>query len=133
MEKKLYTDTKTLYINGNPVDYCCIGNLRYGEQPITQKTTFENLKDFYNIDNAYGCWQFPIKVSRNFKKIKINRKVYRAEDIKDIYILRQSKERKEGHTSFYTLSQRLSAPEFIEFCKDRGLEVTHLQKTIIVE
>ena len=132
MEKKLYTDTKTLYINGNPVDYYFIGNLRYGE-PITQKTTLENLKDFYNIDNAYGCWQFPIKVSRNFKKIKINRKVYRAEDIKDIYILRQSKERKEGHTSFYTLSQRLSAPEFIEFCKDRGLGVTYLQKKIIVE
>ena len=74
MEKKLYTDTKTLYINGNPVDYYCIGNLRYGE-PITQKTTLENLKDFYNIDNACGCWQFPIKISRNFKKIKINRKV----------------------------------------------------------
>ena len=132
MEKKLYTDTKTLYINGNPVDYYFIGNLRYGE-PITQKTTLENLEDFYNIDNVYGCWQFPIKVSRNFKKIKINRKVYRAEDIKDIYILRQSKERKEGHTSFYNLSQRLSAPEFIEFCKDRGLGVTYLQKTIIVE
>ena len=132
MEKKLYADTKTLYINGNPVDYCYIGNLRYGE-PITQKTTLENLEDFYNIYNAYGCWQFPIKISRNFKKIKINRKVYRAEDVKDIYILRQSKEQKEGHTSFYNLSQRLSAPEFIEFCKDRGLEVTHLQKTIIVE
>ena len=132
MEKKLYTDTKTLYINGNPVDYYFIGNLRYGE-PVTQKTTLENLKDFYNIDNACGCWQFPIKISRNFKKIKINRKVYRAEDVKDIYILRQSKERKESHTSFYTLSQRLSVPEFIEFCKDRGLEVTHLQKTIIVE
>ena len=122
MEKKLYTDTKTLYINGNPVDYCYIGNLRYGE-PVTQKTTLENLEDFYNIDNACGCWQFPIKISRNFKKIKINRKVYRAEDVKDIYILRQSKERKEGHTSFYILSQRLSAPEFIEFCKDRGLSV----------
>lgn len=122
MEKKLYADTKTLYINGNPVDYCYIGNLRYGE-PVTQKTTLENLKDFYNIDNTCGCWQFPIKISRNFKKIKINRKVYRAEDVKDIYILRQSKERKEGHTSFYTLSQRLSAPEFIEFCKDRGLSV----------
>ena len=122
MEKKLYTDTKTLYINSNPVDYCYIGNLRYGE-PVTQKTTLENLEDFYNIDNACGCWQFPIKISRNFKKIKINRKVYRAEDVKDIYILRQSKERKEGHTSFYILSQRLSAPEFIEFCKDRGLSV----------
>ena len=132
MEKKLYADTKTLYINGNPVDYCYIGNLRYGE-PITQKTTLENLEDFYNIDNACGCWQFPIKISRNFKKIKINRKVYRAEDVKDIYILRQSKERKEGHTSFYILSQKLSAPEFIEFCKDRGLRVTHLQKTIVVE
>ena len=127
MEKKLYTDTKTLYINGNPVDYCCIGNLRYGEL-ITQKTTFENLEDFYNIDNAYGCWQFPIKISRNFKKIKINRKVYRAEDVKDIHILRQSKERKEGHTSFYNLSQKLSAPEFIEFCKDRGLSVKFLRE-----
>ena len=51
MEKKLYADTKTLYINGNPVDYCYIGNLRYGE-PVTQKTTLENLKDFYNIDNT---------------------------------------------------------------------------------
>ena len=127
MEKKLYTDTKTLYINGNPVDYYCIGNLRYGE-PITQKTTLENLEDFYNIDNACGCWQFPIKISRNFKKIKINRKVYRAEDVKDIYILRQSKERKESHTSFYILSQRLSASEFIEFCKDKGLSVKFLRE-----
>ena len=127
MEKKLYTDTKTLYINGNPVDYYYIGNLRYGE-PVTQKTTLENLEDFYNIDNACGCWQFPIKISRNFKKIKINRKVYRAEDVKDIYILRQSKERKESHTSFYILSQRLSASEFIEFCKDKGLSVKFLRE-----
>ena len=122
MEKKLSTDTKTLYINGNPVDYCYIGNLRYGE-PITQKTTFENLKDFYSIDNAYGHWQFPIKISRNFKRIKINRKVFHIEDVKDIYILKRSKERREDPTSFYTLSQKLSVPEFIEFCKDRGLSV----------
>ena len=122
MEKRLYADTKTLYINGNPVDYCYIGNLRYGE-PVTQKTTLENLKDFYNIDNACGCWQFPIKISRNFKKIKINRKVYRAEDVKDIYILEQSKERREDLLSFYDLSKKLPVPEFIEFCKDKGLEV----------
>ena len=120
--KKIYSDTRTLYINGNPVNYYCIGNLRYGE-PATQKTPVEDFKELCDIRNAPGCWQFPIKVSRGFKKIKINRKVFRAEDVKDIYILKQSKERKEDYFSFYDLSKELSAPEFVEFCKDRGLSV----------
>lgn len=118
--KKLYTDTRTLYINGNPVNYYCIGNLRYGE-PATQKTPIEDFKELCDIRNAPGCWQFPIKVSRGFKKIKINGKVFRAEDVKDIYILKQSKERKEDYFSFYDLSKELSVPEFVEFCKNRGL------------
>lgn len=118
--KKIYSDTRTLYINGNPVDYYCIGNLRYGE-PITQKTPVEDFKELCDTRNATGC--FSIKVSRGFKKIKINGKVFRADDVKDIYILKQSKERKEDYFSFYDLSKELSAPEFVEFCKDRGLSV----------
>ena len=42
--KKLYTDTRTLYINGKPVNYCRIGNLRYGE-PAMQKISIEDFKD----------------------------------------------------------------------------------------
>ena len=120
--KKIYTDARALYINGKPVNYYCIGNLRYGE-PAMEKTSIEDFKDLCDIRNAPGCWQHPIKVSRGFKKIKINKEVFRAEDIKDIYILKRSKERKESHLSFYDLSKELSVPEFIEFCKDRGLEV----------
>ena len=118
--KKLYTDTRTLYINSNPIDYYCIGNLRYGE-PITQKTPVEDFKELCDIRNATGC--FSIKIFRGFKKIKINGRVFRAEDVKDIYILKQSKERKEDYFSFYDLSKELSVPEFVEFCKDRGLSV----------
>lgn len=120
--RKLYTDTRTLYINGDPVNYYCIGNLRYGE-PIIEKTPVEDFKELCDIMNAPGCWQSPIKISRNFKKIKINKKVFRMEDVKDIYILKRSKERREDLTNFYNLSQKLSVPEFIEFCKDRGLSV----------
>ena len=128
--KKLYTDTRTLYINGNPVDYYCIGNLRYGE-PITQKTPVEDFKELCDTRNATGC--FSIKIFRGFKKIKINGRVFRAEDVKDIYILKQSKERKESLLNFNDLSKELTVPEFIEFCKDRGLGVTALQRTIIAE
>lgn len=120
--KKLYTDTRTLYINGNPVNYYCGWNLRYGE-PATQKTPIEDFKELCDTRNAPGCWLHPIEVSRGFKKIKINKEVFRAEDVKDIYILKQSKERREDLLSFYDLSKKLSVPEFLEFCKDKGLEV----------
>ena len=120
--KKIYSDTRTLYINGNPVGCYRIGNLRYGE-PETHKVPIEDFKKLYNIVEYYGYFSSPIKVSRGFKKIKINGKVFRAEDVKDIYILKQSKERKEDYFSFYDLSKELSVPEFIEFCKDRGLSV----------
>ena len=130
--KKLYTDTRTLYINGDPVNYYCIGNLRYGE-PVIEKTPVEDFKELCDIMNAPGCWQSPIKLFRGFKKIKINKKVYRIEDVKDIYILKRGKERREDHISFHELSKKLSASEFIELCKDKGLGVTVLQETIVVD
>ena len=121
--KKLYKDTRTLYINGKPVNYYSIGNLRYGE-PAMQKISIEDFKDLYSIESTFLMrWQHEIKVSLGFKKIKINKEVFRAEDVKEIYILKQSKERKEDYFSFYDLSKELSVPEFIEFCKDRGLSV----------
>ena len=121
--KKLYTDTRTLYINGKPVNYYRIGNLRYGE-PAMQKISIEDFKDLYSIESTFLMrWQHEIKVSLGFKKIKINKEVFRARDVKDIYILKQSKERKESHLSFYDLSRELSVPEFVEFCKDKGLSV----------
>ena len=89
-----------------------------------QKISIEDFKDLYSIESTFLMrWQHEIKVSLGFKKIKINKEVFRAGDVKDIYILKQSKARKESHLSFYDLSRELSVPEFVEFCKDKGLSV----------
>ena len=132
MEKKLYADTRTLYINDKPVSSYYIGNLRYGE-PIAQKTPIENFKELYDIIYNRGYMDLLVEFCRGFKKIKINGTTFFKEDVKDIYLLKQSKELEADHFKFLELAKKLSAPEFIEFCKDRGLGVTHFQKTIIVE
>lgn len=47
MEKKLYTDTKTLDINGKPVSDHYFGNVRYGE-PIAHDIPIVDFEDLYN-------------------------------------------------------------------------------------
>ena len=71
----------------------------------------------------YGCFSSPVKFYRGFKKIKIDGTTFRREDIKSMYLLGQSEELKEDRLNFLELSRRLTVPEFIEFCKDRGLSV----------
>ena len=132
MEKRLYTDTRTIYINDKPVSECRFGNLRYGE-PKTYKVPIEDFKTLYNMVEYYGCFSSPVKFYRGFKKIKIDGTAFRREDIKSMYLLGQSEELKEDRSSILELAKKLSAPEFIEFCKDRGLGVTTLQKTIVVD
>ena len=127
MEKKLYTDTKTLYINGNPVDYYCIGNLRYGE-PETYKVPIEDFKKLYSVVEYYGCFSLPVKFYRRFKKIKIDGTTFRREDIKSMYLLGQSEEIKEDRSNILELAKKLTVPEFIEFCKDKGLSVKFLRE-----
>ena len=121
--KKLYTDTRTIYINDKPTGCYRIGNLRYGE-PETHKVPIEDFKKLYNIVEYYGCFSSPVKFYRRFKKIKINGTTFRREDIKSMYLLGQSEELKEDRLNFLELSRRLTVPEFIEFCKDRGLSVS---------
>lgn len=132
MEKRLYTDTRTIYINDKPVSECRFGNLRYGE-PKTYKVPIEDFKTLYNMVEYYGCFSSPVKFYGGFKKIKIDGATFRREDIKSMYLLGQSEEIKEDRSSILELAKKLSAPEFIEFCKDRGLGVTTLQKTIVVD
>lgn len=132
MEKRLYTDRRTLYINDRPVNEYRFGNLRYGE-PETYKVPIEDFKKLYSIVEYYGFFSLPVKFYRGFKKIKIDGTTFRREDVKSMYLLGQSEELKEDHFKILELAKKLSAPEFIEFCKDRGLGVTHLQKTIVVK
>ena len=132
MEKRLYTDRRTLYINDRPVSEYRFGNLRYGE-PETYKVPIEDFKKFYSIVEYYGFFSPPVKFYRRFKKIKIDGTTFRREDVKSMYLLGQSEEIKEDRFKFLELAKKLSAPDFIEFCKDRGLGVTHLQRTIVVE
>ena len=132
MEKRLYTDRRTLYINDRPVNEYRFGNLRYGE-PETYKVPIEDFKKLYSIVEYYGFFSLPVKFYRRFKKIKIDGTTFRREDVKSMYLLGQSEELKEDHFKILELAKKLSAPEFIEFCKDRGLGVTHLQKTIVVK
>ena len=127
MEKKLYADTRTLYINDKPVSSYYIGNLRYGE-PIAQKTPIENFKELYDIIRGRGYMDLSVEFCRGFKKIKINGTTFFKEDVKDIYLLKQSKELEADHFKFLELAKKLSAPEFIEFCKDRGLSVEFLKE-----
>ena len=120
--KKLYTDTRTIYINDKPVGYYRIGNLRYGE-PETHKVPIEDFKKLYNIVEYYGCFSSPVKFYRGLKKIKIDKTTFLREDVNSMYLLGQSEELKEDRLNFLELSRKLSVPEFIEFCKDKGLEV----------
>ena len=123
MEKKLYTDRRTLYINDKPVSECRFGNLRYGE-PKTYKVPIEDFKTLYNMVEYYGCFSSPVKFYRGFKKIKIDKTTFLREDVNSMYLLGQSEELKEDRLNFLELSRKLTVPEFIEFCKDRGLSVS---------
>ena len=121
--KKLYTDTRTIYINDKPVSECRFGNLRYGE-PKTYKVPIEDFKTLYSMVGYYGCFSSPVKFYRGFKKIKIDKTTFFREDVNSMYLLGQSEELKEDRLNFLELSRRLTVPEFIEFCKDRGLSVS---------
>ena len=123
MEKRLYTDTRTIYINDKPVSECRFGNLRYGE-PKTYKVPIEDFKTLYNMVEYYGCFSSPVKFYRGFKKIKIDKTTFLREDVNSMYLLGQSEELKEDRLNFLELSRKLTVPEFIEFCKDRGLSVS---------
>ena len=127
MEKRLYTDTRTIYINGKPVSECRFGNLRYGE-PKTYKVPIEDFKTLYNMVEYYGCFNSPVKFYRGFKKIKIDGATFRREDIKSMYLLGQSEEIKEDRSNILELAKKLTVPEFIEFCKDKGLSVKFLRE-----
>ena len=122
MEKKLYTDTRILYINDKPVNEYRFGNLRYGE-PEAYKAPIEDFEKLYDVVEYYGFFRFPVKFYRGFKKIKIDGTTFRREDIKSMYLLGQSEELEEDRLNFSDLSRKLTVPEFIEFCKDRGLSV----------
>ena len=120
--KKLYTDTRTIYINDKPVGCYRIGNLRYGE-PETHKVLIEDFKKLYDLVEYYGCFSSPVKFYRGLKKIKIDGTTFFKEDVNSMYLLGQSEELKEDRLNFLELSRKLTVPEFIEFCKDRGLSV----------
>ena len=122
MEKKLYTDTRILYINDKPVNEYRFGNLRYGE-PEVYKASIEDFEKLYDVVEYYGLFRFPVKFYRRFKKIKVDGATFRSEDVKSMYLLGQSEELEEDRLNFLDLSKRLTVPEFIEFCKDRGLSV----------
>ena len=122
MEKKLYTDTRILYINDKPVNEYRFGNLRYGE-PEVYKASIEDFEKLYDVVEYYGLFRFPVKFYRRFKKIKVDGATFRREDVKSMYLLGQSEELEEDRLNFLDLSKRLTVPEFIEFCKDRGLSV----------
>lgn len=121
--KKLYTDTRTIYINDKPVSECRFGNLRYGE-PETHKVPIEDFKTLYNMVEYYGCFSSPVKFYRGFKKIKVDGTTFLREDVNSMYLLGQSEELKEDRLNFLELSRKLTVSEFVEFCKDRGLSVS---------
>lgn len=127
MGKKLYTSVRTLYINDKPVSSHYFGNLRYGE-PTTRNTPIKDFKDLYNTVNNFNMKYLPIKFCRGFKKIKVNGITFRKEDVKDIYLLDQGKELREDRLRFVDLARRLIVPEFVEFCKDKGLSVKFLKE-----
>ena len=122
MEKRLYTDRRTLYINDKPVSECRFGNLRYGE-PRIYKVPIEDFNTLYSMVEYYGCFSSPVRFYRGFKKIKIDKTTFLREDVSSMYLLGQSEELKEDRLNFSDLSRKLTVPEFIEFCKDRGLSV----------
>ena len=127
MEKKLYTDTRILYINDKSVNEYRFGNLRYGE-PEAYKVPIEDFEKLYDVVEYYGFFRFPVKFYRRFEKIKIDRTTFRREDIKSMYLLGQSEEIEEDRSNILELAKKLTVPEFIEFCKDKGLSVKVLRE-----
>ena len=70
MEKRLYIDRRTLYINDKPVSGHYFGNVRYGE-PITHDIPIVDFEDLYNTAGSSDIWHLSIKFCRGFKKIKL--------------------------------------------------------------
>ena len=127
MEKRLYTDRRTLYINDRPVSEYRFGNLRYGE-PETYKVSIEDFKKLYSVVEYYGCFSLPVKFYRGLRKIKVDGTTFRREDVKSMYLLGQSEEIKEDRSNILELAKKLTVPEFVEFCKDKGLSVKVLRE-----
>ena len=127
MEKRLYTDRRTLYINDKPVSGHYFGNVRYGD-PTIHDIPIADFEDLYNTVSSSDIWHLSIKFCRGFKKIKLGGRTFRKEDVKDICISNRSEELREDCFSFVDIEKRLTVPEFIEFCKDKGLSVKFLRE-----
>ena len=119
MEKKLYVEVMTLYINGKAVesDY---KNLQYGE-PKVEKFPIDSINSLHNIAIYCGKLYFAIKFYKNPKKIKVGGVIYSEDSIKDMYLQNEYLEIEEDKFTFADIMSRLSVPEFVDFCKDKGL------------
>lgn len=119
MERKLYVEVMTLYINGEAVesDY---RNTQYGE-PKVEKFPIDSIDSLHNIAIYCGKLYFAVKFYKNPRKIKVGGVIYSEDSIKDMYLQNEYMEIDENKLTLTDIMSRLSVPEFINFCKDRGL------------
>ena len=120
MSRRLYDAVLVLYINGKAVSQFYYNNLKYGEPEESEPTPVADIRDLYN---KVGCdsYSFDLQFSRRFDKVKVRGSKYRSTDIKDMYLKIEYHDRKEELYDFLTLAKKLKVPEFIDFCKDKGL------------
>lgn len=125
MVKKVYGSFRTLFINDGIVDSMPYGLLwGYGEIPQGRDYTFANFDEFYqNIVGWDNVWRGMTLLGR--KRIvkagaikSITKKNFKSGSLNRSY--------EEIDTSFYSIQElmkRLSAEDFIQYCKDNGLTV----------
>lgn len=120
MSRRLYDAVLVLYINGKAVSQFYYDNLKYGEPEESEPTPVADIRDLYNKAEDYS-YSFDLQFSRRFDKVKVRGSKYRSTDIKDMYLKIEYHDRKEELYDFLTLAKKLRVPEFIDFCKDKGL------------
>lgn len=121
--KKIYYSVQTLFINDNVVDVMS-SDLRwkYGEIPEKQDLTFSSFSDLY--ESIIG-WQNVWRGITLFGKKRIVKsgtiKSITKKNFKSANWERSYEEIDTSIASLQALMERLSAEDFIEYCKDRDL------------
>ena len=120
MSRRLYDTVLVLYINGKAVTRYYYDNLRYGEPEESEPTPVVDIRDLYNKVGC-DCCSLDIQFSRRLDKVKVRGSKYLSTDIEDMYLKTEYRDRREELYDFLTLAKKLRVPEFIDFCKDKGL------------
>lgn len=123
--KKIYRKAHTLYINNKPFDVKSF-HFRwfYGDIPEKQDLIFTDFNEFYNSVSGWSqVWRGATWFNnKTIKTVGKPRTITKA-NFKNANWERSYEEIDTSIFSLSELMERLSAKDFIEYCKDNGLTV----------